>query len=302
MSAEPSPPIAPVGAAAARTYSDGHPLDEVHYREYKIILRPDRFLRAESFREFARLMRHSAKELDIALFRDEIGDNRIREVLFYDTPGFDLYNHSFIFRRRTVYRNGWPDDDCELVLKFRHPDREVAAAVDMRAAWPGSSRVKFKEELLCLRQELGGSRSLFSHGCALISPPTMPGPRLGDARRVFPALGAIGLPADTPLGIVNHRYVEEVLADIGELHFGHGVQAGANVAIWRDRATAAPFVGECAFQIKFQRGDDLHRKARKRADDLFNILQLGARDWVKLGATKTGVVYAAGTTAITNHE
>jgi hypothetical protein len=161
--------------------------------------------------------------------------------------------------------------------------------------------VKFKEELLCPRQELGGIRSLFSHGCALVSPRTPLGPRLADAARLFPALAALAAP-DTPIGIVNDLHVEEVLADLGELHFGHGVQAGANVAVWRHRATGAPLVGEFAFQIKFQRADELHRKARKRADDFFRGVQLGARAWVQLGVTKTGVVYGTGTTPVTNHE
>jgi hypothetical protein len=301
MSPEPASPPAS-NRAAARTYGDGHPLDEVHYREYKIILRPDRFARAESFHELWHLVRHTAREQDVALFKDEVGDNRVREVLFYDTPAFDLYNRSFILRRRTVYRNGWLDDDGELVLKFRHPQQAVAAAVDVRAVGPGTPRVKFKEELLCLRQELGGIRSLFSHGCSLVSPPTVPGPRLRDAARVFPALAALGAGLDTPIGIVNDLRVEEVLADLGELRFGHGVQAGANVAIWRRRSTGAPLVGEFAFQIKFQHADELHRKARKRADDFFRGVQLGARAWVQLGVTKTGVVYGTGTTPVTNHE
>jgi hypothetical protein len=301
MSREPVAPTAS-GRAAPSSYSDGHPLDQVHYREYKVILRSNRFTRAESFHEFARLVRHSAKEQDVALFKDQLGDNRIREVLFYDTPAFDLYNRSFILRRRTVYQNGWLEDNGELVLKFRHAEQSVAAAVDMRAAWPGSPRVKFKEELLCLRQQLGGLRSLFSHGCSVVSPHTMPGPRLGDTVRVFPALAALGLPPDTPVGIVNDLHVEEVLADVGELHFGHGIQAGANVGIWRHRGTGAPLVGEFAFQIKLQNADELHRKARKRADDFFRAVQLGARDWVKLAVTKTGVVYGTGTTAVTNHE
>ena len=301
MSPDPASPPAS-DRVAARTYSDGHPLDEIHYREYKVILRGDRFGRADSFHELARLVRHTAKEQDVALFKDELGDNRVREVLFYDTPAFDLYNRSFILRRRTVYQNGWLDDDGELVLKFRHPEQAVAAAVDVRAAGPGRSRVKFKEELLCLRQALGGIRSLFSHGCSLVAPRTVPGPRLHDAARVFPALGALGAALDTPIGIVNDQHVEEVLADLGELHFGHGVQAGANVAIWRHRSTGAPMVGELGFQIKFQHAHELHRKARERADDFFRGLQLGAREWVKQAFTKTGVVYGTGTTAVTNHE
>ena len=45
MTPEPASPSGP-DAAAARTHGDGHPLDEIHYREYKVILRPDRLARA----------------------------------------------------------------------------------------------------------------------------------------------------------------------------------------------------------------------------------------------------------------
>ena len=39
-----------------------------------------------------------------------------------------------MLRQRTVYREGWPADEREVVLKFRHPDQDVAAAVDVRPA------------------------------------------------------------------------------------------------------------------------------------------------------------------------
>jgi hypothetical protein len=74
------------------------------------------------------------------------------------------------------------------------------------------------------------------------------------------------------------------------------------VAIWRDRGPGTPLVGEFAFQIKFQHADELNRKARERADELFRGVQLGARDWVKLGVTKTGVVYGTGVPALSNRE
>src|SRR5262249_14446069 len=118
--------------------SEGHPLGEIHYREYKIILRPDRFTGPQSFSEFAKLTRHVAKELDVALFRDEIGENHLREVVFYDTASCDLYNHAFILRRRTPVRNGWPEEGSELVLKFRHVDQPPPPPVAMRAPWPAS--------------------------------------------------------------------------------------------------------------------------------------------------------------------
>ena len=57
--------------ASLHAYSDGHPLDQVHYREYKLILQPGHFTSPRSFTDFTRLVRHAAEQLDVALFREE---------------------------------------------------------------------------------------------------------------------------------------------------------------------------------------------------------------------------------------
>jgi hypothetical protein len=292
---------APPGAAAD-AYSDGHPRDQIHYREYKLILKPTRFTTAQSFADFARLVRHAADELDVALFREERVEAQIREVLFFDTPGFDFYRSKFILRQRTTYRNGWPLDEREVVLKFRHPDLDTAAALDVRPAGRLPHLIKFKEELLPLRDGLGGMRSLFSHNCTLADPPALRDRTFREVASLFPALGRLPVPPETPIALVHGMATEEVLADIGEVHFGHGLKAKANVAIWRDRGPQTPLAGEFAFQCKFERYEELHHKARRRSEEFFCALQLAARDWVQLDATKTGVIYARGQTAVANRE
>ena len=288
--------------SAPGTYSDGHPLDQVHYREYKLILRPTLFTSAQSFADFSRLVRHAADELDVALFREERPEPQIREVLFFDTPAAHLYNGQFILRQRTTYRNGWPIDEREVVLKFRHPDRDVAAAMDVRPAGRLAHLIKFKEELLPLREGLGGIRSLFSHSCTLRESLLVPDRPFQEVTALLPALRQLGVPPDTPIQVVSGVAVEEVLADIGEVHFGHGLRAKANVAVWRDRGPQTPLIGEFAFQCKFERYQELHHKAKKRSEEFFRMLQLAARDWVQLDATKTGVVYTHGRAAVTNRE
>ena len=288
--------------AVPRTYSDGHPLDQVHYREYKLILRPARFSSPQSFTEFSRLVRHAAEELDVALYREEHSDNHIREVLFFDTPGFDLYNNAFILRRRTTYQSGWPLDDHELVLKFRHQDADTAAAVDVRPAAAARHEVRFKEELLPPRERLGGLRSLFSHNCTLEAPPPLRDRPFDDVAALFPALRRLRVLPGAVVQLVNHLAAEEVLADLGELRFGHGLDAKANIAIWRDRGTQVPLIGEFAFQCKFERYTELHQKAKKRADTFFHALQLAAPEWVQLNTTKTAVIYGTGRTPVTNRE
>ena len=65
----------------------------------------------------------------------------------------------------------------------------------------------------------------------------------------------------------------------------------ANVALWRTRGEHRPLIGEFAFQLKFKRREDLNERALQRAEAFFLGLQDAARDWIALGATKTGVVY-----------
>lgn len=45
-------------------YSDGHPLDDVHYLECKIILKPDRFTSRQGFVDFAKLVGRAAEKAD----------------------------------------------------------------------------------------------------------------------------------------------------------------------------------------------------------------------------------------------
>ncbi len=288
---------------AGKRYSDGHPLDEVHYREYKILLKPDRFATAHGFKEFFKLVRHAAAELDIALFRDHVDleAHQIREVVFFDTPKFDLYNQAFILRKRTLYKNGLAVGDPELALKYRHIDVDTAARVDVRPGVDGKYRVKFKEELLPLRDRIGSMRSLFSHNSVLGVSEVHAGFSIKNVVNTFPALRQVEM-AGRKIDLVNHVAVEEVLADLGELHFGHGLRAKANVASWRRLADDKPFIGEFAFQCRFVRADELHKKAKVRSEEFFKQFQKTASDWVEPGVTKTSLVYGMGKKVITNRE
>ena len=111
-------------ARKKRRYSDGHPLDHVQYVESKLILNGDRFSSVDSFHEFGRLVKRTAKEAGIDFSRKAFRDAkpRIREVLFLDTADFRLYNNAFILRKRTDYVDGFAVGDPEIVFKFRHPD------------------------------------------------------------------------------------------------------------------------------------------------------------------------------------
>ena len=282
--------------------SDGHPADSVHYREYKLILRPDRFTSRDALHAFSKLVREAAKDEDVDVARAAVDDEcLLREIVFYDTPRFDLYESAFILRQRAKHRDGWPVGDSELTVKFRHPDVDEAAKIDVRPVTEHDFRIKFKEELLPQKGRAGGMRSLFSHNVVLTLPPANLDTDLAHAARVFPALRSV-LARTGPLEVVQRARITELLEEVGVLDFGHGLTAKATVALWRAGVVGPSLIGELAYQCKFQRDADVHVKARKRADALFTRLQAAARDWLAFGVTKTRVVYAFGKTAPRHHE
>jgi hypothetical protein len=275
-------------------YSDGHPLDEIHYLECKLILKPDRFTAAKTFLEYGALVGNSAKEFGIDLNSKGVLLNpEIREVLFLDTTNFRLYNNAFILRRRTPYEMGFPASDPECVFKFRHPDMQTAAALDVRPNIAGEYRIKFKAEALPLRDQVGGYRLLFSHNVEFGLSQVPEGDRTSMTRvaNIFPCLAHLKKSSEERVELVNQTIVEEVLQDLGILDFGKGVTARANVALWRERGMHRPLCGEFAFQAKFKRRDELHEKAVHRVRAFFIALQQAGRDWLSLGTTKTGIVY-----------
>jgi hypothetical protein len=274
-------------------YSDGHPLDEVNYLECKLILKPDRFTAAQAFLEYGALVRTVAKKCGLVADSASVAlKPQIREVLFLDTPDFQLYNNAFILRRRIRYDLGFPAGEPEIVFKFRHPEAHTAAALDVRPNIAGKYRIKFKSEALPLKGAVGGYRLLFSHNVQLGLSQLPDGERtsLASLAKIFPCLAALKKSRDY-VQLVNQTIVEEVLQDLGMLDFGKGVTANANIALWRERGMHRPLCGEFAFQAKFKRGDDLHEKAQERVRAFFIALQQADREGVELTTTKTGMVY-----------
>ena len=276
-------------------YSDGLPLDEVKYLECKLILRPNHFTSRESLFDFGKVLRRPAKEHGVGFDTKGFADEplKIREVLFLDTADFRLYNNAFILRRRIPYKDGFPTGDPEIVFKYRHPDLQTAAEVDVRPRIRGDYKIKFKAEALPLKEGLGGIRLLYSHNVEFGLSSVHEGDRMSmdTVVRVLPALESIKKDPGERIEFVNETIVEEVLQDIGVLDFGKGMTAVANVALWRNRGDHSPLIGEFAFQIKFKRREELNERALTRGEGFFLSLQNAARDWIALGATKTGVVY-----------
>lgn len=293
-------PIATNGPGAAPAsvavgYTDGAPLDRVQYLEAKLILKPERFDSVQSFRDFGKLVQRTAKKVGIGFIEDREAGLRpeVREIIFGDTPDFRLYNNAFILRRRISYVDGFPVGDPEIVFKFRHPDEQKASALDVRPKIAGKYQIKFKAEVLPLKDKIGGYRILYSHNCQFGASQMKEADRTSMATlvKVFPALAVLKESDTEKISLVNEGIVEEVLLPLGQLDFGKGVVAKCDIGLWRTRGEHKSLVGEFAFQVKFDRREDVADRQRKLAAKFYITLQNDVASWLALGVTKTGMVY-----------
>ena len=280
---------------ATASYSDGTPLDKVNYLEAKLILKPEPFISVQSFRDFGKIVKATAKQVGVGFIPDARADLRpeIREITFGDTPDFRLYNNAFILRRRIIYVDGFPVGDPEIVFKFRHPDEMKATQMDVRPHIAGAYQIKFKAEALPLKDEVGGYRILYSHNCqfGLSQMHDADKTSIATLVKVFPALTAIKRSDEEHISLVNEGIVEEVLLPLGQLDFGKGQVAKCDIALWRTRGEHKPLVGEFAFQVKFPSRESVAEKPKKLAAQFYVSLQQDVKDWLALGVTKTGMVY-----------
>jgi len=287
-------------AAAASTadmakYVDGAPLDRVQYLEAKLILKPEQFTSVQSFRDFGKIVQRTAKKVGVGFIEDRQTGLRpeVREIVFGDTPDFRLYNNAFILRRRISYVDGFPVGDPEVVFKFRHPDEQKATDLDVRPKIAGKYQIKFKAEVLPLKDQIGGYRILYSHNCQFGISQMHEADRTSMATlvRVFPALASIKESDSEKISLVNEGIVEEILLPLGQLDFGKGLVAKCDIGLWRTRGEHKPLVGEFAFQLKFDRKEDVAEKQKKLAAQFYVTLQRDVEPWLALGVTKTGMVY-----------
>jgi hypothetical protein len=285
------------------THLDGRRFDEIGFLQCKLILKPDRFTSAHVFKEFAEMVRHAAEATGIGYRHTPKLMQRpeVREVLFLDTGGFHLYNNAFIVRRRIAYEDGFAIGDPEIVFKYRTADMMLAQGMDVRPNISGKYRIKFKLEVMPLKEHIGGMRRLLSHNVefglsqapeaerlAMASLGHMSLPELQD---LFPPLKAISCDGPDDVALVNQCIVEELLQDICDLDFGHHTAATANLGLWRSRGDHHPFVGEFAYQLRFDGPTGIGHKALQACERFFIELQHTSADWLALTTTKTGAVY-----------
>jgi hypothetical protein len=263
----------------------------VTHREFKLLLKPEKFQSRKAVLEFNDLLHRTATKLGVVYEPVEALDSQLRIVQFYDTQSEELRKHKLIFRIRQIRATGWPDESWELTFKCRAPDYDKAAAFDTNTSMTKLQKKKFKEELI-RGEHAGTMTSIFSNNVIVEYPEInleFPLSRLAEG---LPHLKTLGLDMDQKLSIVAGAKVFELQSTLGNLSFGHGVTAHATLAVWARPVTDSfqPMVAEFGFSTRVD-GTEKNDKGQREADEFFKALQVPLHDYLSDGTTKTALIY-----------
>ncbi len=263
----------------------------VTHREFKLLLKPEKFPSRRALLEFNELLAKSAKKLGVRYEPVESLDSQLRIVQFYDTKGEDLRKNKLIFRVRQIREGGWPDESWELTFKCRAPEYEKAAGFDTDTTLTKLQKKKFKEELV-RGDSPGTMESIYSNNVIVEYPEIQVEVPLSRLAAALPHLKTLGLNMDETLSIVAGAKVFEIQSTLGNLFFGHGVSAHATLALWArpvpDRFE--PLVAEFGFSTHVL-GTDKEKIGQEAADEFFKALQVPLKDFLSDGTTKTALIY-----------
>ena len=263
----------------------------VTHREFKLLLKAERFPTRRALLDFKKLLEEIAARLHVRYEPFDPIDAQLRIVQFYDTSDQTLRRNRLIFRIRQLRQALWPDDSWEVTFKARHADRGEAESFDTTSSFPKQQKKKFKEEIL--RGDAPGTvTSIYSNNVILESPELnveLPLSKLAD---VFPHLKSVNLNFDQTMTIVNGAKVFEIESKLGNFFFGHHVTATATLAVWARPVPDKfePLIAEFGWSYH-PVDDEKGKEADKVADQFFKDIQLPLRDWITSGTTKTALIY-----------
>jgi hypothetical protein len=263
----------------------------VTHREFKLLLKPEKFPSRRALLEFNEYLHRAATNLGVRYDPVESIDSQLRVVQFYDTVSEQLRKNKLIFRIRQIREGGWPDESWELTFKCRAPDYEKAASFDTNTTLTKLQKKKFKEELI--RGDVPGTMvSIFSNNVIVEYPEIQLEFPLSRLASALPHLQTLGLNMDEHLTIVAGAKVFEIQCTLGTLSFGHGVSAHATLALWLrpvpDRFE--PLVAEFGFSTRVT-DSEKEELGQQAADDFFKLLQVPLSDYLAEGTTKTALIY-----------
>ncbi|HZY97411.1 MAG TPA: hypothetical protein VFE35_09930 [Candidatus Cybelea sp.] len=263
----------------------------ITHREFKLLLKAERFPTRQALLDFNKLLEETAAKLHVRYEPFDPIDAQLRIVQFYDTVEQTLRKNRLIFRIRQLRQALWPDESWEVTFKARHADREKAETFDSTSTFPKQQKKKFKEEIL--RGDTPGTiTSIYSNNCILESPELNVELPLQKLAAAFPHLKTLNLNFDQTMTIVNGAKVFEIESKLGNFFFGHHTTATATLAVWARPIPDKfePLIAEFGWSYH-PVDDEKGKEADKVADQFFKDIQWPLGDWITTGTTKTALIY-----------
>jgi hypothetical protein len=207
-----------------------------------------------------------------------------RLIVFLDTDAQHLRAGGYICRLRRMVDAGRP----EVTLKFRHPDRYVAEAREMRSRRLRTA-VKFEEDI---KSPFVSLYSFSARGDLGKKP--VPA-TLDEVSRLFPDLSnRLGdVDGRLTLSPVNHFTARELVITGSTMRIGAKATIECALIVWYEQKGSAtePVAVEFSYRYGNSKGE-YGGKVARRAFDVFAALQTELTDWVDPNPrTKTAFVY-----------
>jgi hypothetical protein len=261
-------------------------------REYKLMLRASKFAGDEGkltssagalWRDLAAIIVPSA----VAVSGTDDIERKRRQVRFFDTRDKWLRSNDYVVRERVDLEN----NERELTLKFRHPDRFISQDRDMTPAEGPDADLKFEEDIKPPFQ------ALYSFSSTVLVKEDTALDTLKDVNKLYPGLaGAVeDFPKAEPLSVVGGftAYERVIKGTSFQIRKDPEVCAQCSLTLWYEGEDGdTPVVAE--FSFKYQDDKEAYTaKMARRAYAAFMDIQARLGDWIDNGSmTKTAYVYA----------
>lgn len=261
-------------------------------REYKLMLRAAKFAGDEGkltasagalWRDLAAIIVPSA----VAVSGTDDIERKRRQVRFFDTRDKWLRSNDYVVRERVDLEN----NERELTLKFRHPDRFISQDRDMTPAEGLDADLKFEEDIKPPFQ------ALYSFSSTVLVKQDTVLDTMEDVNKLYPGLaGAVEeFPKAEPLSVVGGftAYERVIKGTSFQIRKNPEVCAECSLTLWYEGADGdTPVVAEFSFKYEDDK-EGYTAKMARRAYDAFMGIQNGLGGWIDTRSmTKTAYVYA----------